>query len=310
MCSKIDVDFWNVGQGDASSFRRPDRSWDIIDVGPVNSQLCQYFAILSHSSERIHALVLTHNDGDHVGGLTSLLNIPNLVIEKVFLLKDMYEIRKNPIFRQLIKKVGAKNIYRLEREGEDKPIDVFDDYTLVVKYPRVADNLTAAKSNDTSGILSLTWNDQDVIVWGGDNKIHTILEHVSPNMPMLFGPHHGGPQDYKNERFDGDVLALAPQKAILSFATENTYHHPRPKYMSALKQSKCQMICIQRCKRCKSEKCFPLVDGDGYYKLPSPREGTPCHGHVRVIVNGLEVHDELEAEYLANKQNVRNRKCL
>ena len=310
MCGKINVDFWNVGQGDATSIRRPDNSWDVIDVGLADTQLCQYFAMPFHSSVRIHALVLTHNDEDHVGGLSTLLNISNLVIEKVFLLKDMHEIRKNPDFIKLIRKIGKNNIYRLEREDEDKIIDGFDDYKLVVKYPRVSDNLMVAKSNDTSGILCLKWNDQDVIVWGGDNKIHTILEHVSPNMPMLFGPHHGGPQDFKNKRFEGDVLNLAPQKTILSFETENKHHHPRPRYLAALKQSKCQLICIQRCKKCKSEKCFPLVDGDGYYKLPSPREGTSCHGHVRVIVNGLEVHDELEAEYLANKQNVRNRKCL
>ena len=308
MCSNIKVDFWNVGQGDASSIHWPDNSWDVIDVGPVNSQLCSFFA--SHPTERIHALTLTHNDADHIGGLTTLVNLPSLRIDKVYLLKDMHDIRKSLLFRQLIKKVGAENIYRLEREGEDKPIDVFDDYTLVVKYPNLVENVTASKSNDTSGILSLTWSGQDVIVWGGDNKIHTILEHVSPNMPMLFGPHHGGPQDYKNKRFNGDVLTLSPQRAVLSFETGNKHHHPRPRYLASLKQNNCQLICTQRCRKCKSEKYFPVIDGDGFYRMCPPSKGTACHGHVRVIVNGLEVHDELEAEYLANKQNVRNRKCL
>jgi beta-lactamase superfamily II metal-dependent hydrolase len=309
MCSNVKVDFWNVGQGDASSIHWPDNSWDVIDVGPINSQLCSFFA--SHPTERIHALTLTHNDADHIGGLTTLVNIPSLRIDKVYLLKDMHDIKKSPLFRQLIKKVGAKNIYRLEREGEDKTIDVFDDYTLVVKYPNLVENTTASNSNDTSGILSLKWNDQDVIVWGGDNKIHTIKKHVSPNnMPMLFGPHHGGPSDCQLKRFSTDVGNMTPRQVVLSFETKNQYGHPCPQYLSALKKSKCQLICTQRCRKCKSEKYFPLVDGDGFYRMCPPLKGTACHGHVRVIVNGLEVHDELEAEYLANKQNVRNRKCL
>lgn len=310
MCGKINVDFWNVGQGNATSIRRPDNSWDVIDVGLADTQLCQYFAMPFHSSVRIHALVLTHNDEDHVGGLSTLLNISNLAIEKVFLLKDMHEIRKNPDFIKLIRKIGKNNIYRLEREDDDKIIDGFDDYKLVVKNPRVSDNLMASKSNDTSGILSLKWNDQDVIVWGGDNKIHTIQEHVSPNMPVLFGPHHGGPSDCQLKRFSTEVGALAPRQVVLSFETKNQYGHPCPQYLSALKSSNCQLICTQRCRKCKSEKYFPLVDGDGFYRMCPPLKGTACHGHVRVIVNGLEVHDELEAEYIANKQNVRNRQCL
>ena len=306
----IDVDFWNVGQGDASSIRRPARSWDIIDVGPVNSQLSRYF--VSHPNERIHTLILTHNDEDHVGGLTALLNIQRLVIDKAYFLEDKHSFKDNRNLRRLIKKVGADNYIRLEHVsgGKDNSIDDFDGYKLIIKYPRAADNVTASNSNDTSGILSLTWNDQDVIVWGGDNKIHTIQEHVSPDMPMLFGPHHGGPSDCQLKRFSTEVGALAPRQVVLSFETKNQYGHPCPQYLSALKKSKCQLICTQRCRKCKSEKYFPLVDGDGFYRMCPPLKGTACHGHVRVIVNGLEVHDELEAEYLANKQNVRNRKCL
>ena len=308
MCCKIDVDFWNVGQGDASSIRRPDNSWDVIDVGPVNSQLCRYFA--SHLDERIHALILTHNDKDHIGGLSALLNIQSLVINKVFFLQDKHSFKKNRNLRRLIDKVGVRNCRRLELVDEEKLIDDFGNYKLILKYPNFIENISASTSNDTSGILSLTWNDQDVIVWGGDNEIHTIKEHVSSNIPMLFGPHHGGPSDYSSIDFSSDISVLSPRQVVLSFGSGNSYKHPRPQYISTLRQQNSDIICLQYCKRCKLKRDFPVLDGDALYGMCPPLKGTPCHGHVRVIVNGLEVHDELEAEYLANKQKVRNRKCL
>ena len=38
----VQIDFWNVGQGDASSIILPDNKLILIDVGPINSTLSRW----------------------------------------------------------------------------------------------------------------------------------------------------------------------------------------------------------------------------------------------------------------------------
>ena len=305
---RITVDFWNVGQGDASSISRPDGKMDVIDVGPSDGlQLCEY---LKNYPCIISNLVLTHNDNDHIGALETLLDNPHLIIENAYIVIDRDELKRNPVFKKLKKR--AQNLFRAETNGEeDKVIDEFGDYKLVLKYPDFQANFTTSRPNGTSTILALTCQDKDVIIWGADNKISTIKKHVAPQMPMLFGPHHGAPEDNKQKSFPNNVAKLSPRQCFLSFGYDNQYRHPSREYIDELNKAECRIICSHRHKSCKATKLPAILDGDAYYSLLAIADPNIkiCHGHVRLIVEGCSAHDELEKEYAAAKQKVHRRRC-
>ena len=66
------IDVWDVGQGDCSVITLPDGSLFVIDVGPSYSPFIPWIAARPHL--RIFCLALTHNDADHCGALTPLLD--------------------------------------------------------------------------------------------------------------------------------------------------------------------------------------------------------------------------------------------
>ena len=299
------VDFWNVGQGDCSSITRPDNSLDVIDAGPRRTpQLCDYLTL---KPKTINALVITHNDADHIGGVLALLNIPNVLIRKAYILLDGHDLRNSRVFNRLIEVLGEDNIFRLERP---LTIDEFNGYKLVVRFPNLVRNAKTRSANDTSAIISLTWNDRDVIVWGADNRIATIREHVAEKPPMLFGPHHGAPSDASSKTFACDLSMLSPRQCFLSYCTKNNYNHPSKAYIKALRRENCRIICSQRCRQCGLTNKKAILDGDGFYNLLPPITGLSCHGHVRLNIQNGEVHDELEQEYEVAKSKARKRLCI
>ena len=305
MSMAFTVDFWNVGQGDCSSITRPDNSLDVIDTGPRKTpQLCDY---LSLKPRTINALVITHNDADHIGGVLALLNIQDVIIRKAYLLFDGHDFRNSRIFNKLIEVLGENNIFRLE---SPLTIDEFNEYKLVVRFPNLVRNAKARNANDTSAIIGLTWNDKDVIVWGADNKIAIIRENIVEKPPMLFGPHHGAPADASNETFARDISMLSPRQCFLSYGTKNNYNHPNKAYIKALRKENCRIICSQRCRHCGLTNKRTILDGDGFYNLLPPKTGLACHGHVRLKVQNGEVHDELELEYEKAKIKARKRLCI
>jgi len=304
---EIQVDFWNAGQGDASSILKPDGSMDIIDVGPSDSsQLCDFLQSFPHIVDK---LILTHNDYDHIGALETLLNIPDIKIKEACFLIDRQDLFNNSVFKMLFEKAESK-VLITKKDGEEFLIDRIGDYELILKYPSSQEISKAKNPNDKSGIISLCHNGINLITWCGDNKISTVRLHVNPQMSMLFGPHHGAPQDSQNKSFSKNVSSLSPKQCFLSFGYNNQYRHPSNLYIQELNNVECRIICMNRHKCCKATNIKTVLNGDGFYFLQPPRNGKLlCHGHVRLSVNGDEVCDELEAEYTAAKGKILNRLC-
>jgi beta-lactamase superfamily II metal-dependent hydrolase len=82
----IIIEFWDVGQGDATVIR-PDRtSVFLIDVGPRNSPVVQWIAHNPHL--KVDGVVLTHNDADHAGAISAFIEATKFPIQRVYFLVD------------------------------------------------------------------------------------------------------------------------------------------------------------------------------------------------------------------------------
>ena len=262
------IDFWNVGQGDASSICWKEAEngvehIDLIDVGPPGTtQVSEYFVPNARvKSWVIDNLILTHNDNDHIGGLSWLRR---KVEQEIFCIQNVYLVddwerqpaRKNSL-AWLISRYSREN--RLHRLEGPQIICNIGEYVLETIYPDFAANIRhAGTPNCTSGILRLRHQNTSLVVWGGDNKLATLVGHVSQPI-WLFGPHHGAPQDKKTkkhsveDRLSSFVASIAPAQCVLFFCTENGYGHPKQEYLQALCQNDCQVTCIQQARQCKAE---------------------------------------------------------
>lgn len=305
MPKPIKIDFWNVGQGDASSILLPDGSFDIIDVGKHNNQLVYFF---QQRKSVVNKLILTHNDSDHCGALKALLENQTLTIGEIYILDDGKT--DNLPWQQIFKKVGEKNCSRLEASSKTSEVlHSFNDYKLSIKYPSFTTNVRATSANETSAIIVLEKDNRDIIAWGADNNITTISLHIKTNPNLLFGPHHGAPGIKNPRQLQATIFGIKPSQCLLSFGTRNSYDHPHKEYLEALIANKVHVICLQKARKCSPGNTSAILNGDALYGLYQPREGVPCHGHVRMILDDISLQDEYEELFIERKGAVLRRLC-
>jgi len=298
--NKIQLDFWNVGQGDASTITLPDGSLCVIDVGPANSSLSRWFSDSKRNIPDIKYLILTHNDADHVGGLQCILQAPNVRIEKVRLLAEATKNGNNravTLIEKLYGKVGQEKIGSLVRQEEPLTLGSWNNYTLKVYFPNFVENLINHSPNTTSAILALCYEDNVCVIWGADNYLKTIDEHIpgEGDSEMLFGPHHGAPLDFEKEEQKNAIGNLKPKRCFISAG--NGYKHPNIDYIKILAGIKCQAMCSRLSTHCREKGNLKKAvhDSAGYYSIPLSTNdcSLQCCGHIRFYLeDGVLVFDE------------------
>ena len=279
----VQIDFWNVGQGDASTITFSNGAIVVIDVGPFNSSISRWLANQKKTCH-IENLILTHNDADHIGGLETIVNAQYVTIGTAYMLQDCHLHGEIIKIATLLRK-KARNIKRLECEkGGKLTIANVDNYSLELRYPSPEDNFLTASNNETSGIIVLSYNGVDCISWGADNTLQTMTQHIASNVAMQFGPHHGAPQDSKT-KIPSALQKLDPQRCYISVGTKNRHKHPAPKFLKSLCHIGCFPMCSQVTKHCSKELYLnntSIYDSCAQYALPPPASSAiSCWGHVR-----------------------------
>jgi competence protein ComEC len=205
----------DVGQGDAVLLQDPAGWVALVDGG--RDPLVLQRALQRHGVRRIHLLVATHGDFDHVGGFVGLFDhvevgqlwvpdqpelgdvLPDLVADA--------EIRAVPVVRQ---RSGASHR--------------FGEYEVATLGPR----RRYAESNDGSIVLWVTVGTTTVLLPGDIGAIAQSEIEVAPPDVMLV-PHHGSATT--DLRW---LEASAPDLAIVSVGRDNSYGHPAPEVMQVL----------------------------------------------------------------------------
>src|SRR2546429_7300991 len=84
----LEIDLWDVGQGDCTVVKLPSGRLLIIDVGPRGSPLIDWLNEGSRRGVGVEAIVLTHNDADHAGALPSIVADHKQRIGAIWMLLD------------------------------------------------------------------------------------------------------------------------------------------------------------------------------------------------------------------------------
>jgi competence protein ComEC len=311
----IVIDFWDVGQGDATIIRQNPSQAFIIDVGPRNSPIIDWVA--QNRSLTIEGIVLTHNDADHAGAIAALVDAARFRIGCVYFLADrnIKDFRFVQLFSRLDAAAKAGEIKKLLRLEAPQVVwrDATGSVEVIVRHPDVTANLVTKSPNATSGILTLNVKNRTRIIWAGDASIEVVAQECHGQQPeYMVGPHHGAPSDRANPLAERWLAEIAAQTTLISVGSNNRYDHPQPSFIRKSLRCGSRIMCTQLTALCDRSRRRDVVKSHARLGLPQPNTGVACRGPVRVMLlpSGDIVGDELDAEHQIEIRQLERPKCL
>jgi len=306
---------WDVGQGDCSVLHLPSEEVILIDVGPKNSPVVDW--LTNRPRLKIHSIVITHNDADHAGALTSIIEACRGRIETVYMLVDrsVKDIGFARMFDRLNRAYQNGEI-RLERL--ETPCSIWTDSnircSLDLRYPDFVNNVCARGANETAGVLTFSLGNEVRMIWASDARIETVAQRCRGTRPMnMVGPHHGAPKDHKEKLAERWLRDIGPERVVISVGTKNSYEHPLPHYIRKARRAGARIVCTQLTSRCAPVgQLRHVIKSHALFGLPQPNTGVSCRGPIRLhLVGGNLVGDnDIETIHAREVQKIKFPQCL
>ena len=153
----LDVVFLNVGQGDAALVTTPQKRHILIDTGPrtqysdAGRTVIQPY-LQAHDVRHLDAVVITHPDGDHLGGLASVLQ--GVSVDTVYV--SGWEAESTS-YRQSRRHMESLSIpYSVLRAGDYIPVDPYVSVDALAP-PSTPSTYGLDNENEASVVLRLRY---------------------------------------------------------------------------------------------------------------------------------------------------------
>jgi competence protein ComEC len=216
----------DVGQGDATAVMFPDGTALLIDAGGLAGTTFDIAgrvvvpALHVLHVARLHALVLTHGDPDHVGGAEGVLRVfaPAAVWEGV-------PVPPHPALRAIAARAASQRLlWRAVRAGD---VDRAGEVEIRVLHPAEPDWERQRVRNDDSIVIELRYRDVSILLPGdiGREVERALIPalRLAPTV-ILKAAHHGSATSTSDEWLD----ATKPSAVIFSAGRNNRFGHPAP----------------------------------------------------------------------------------
>jgi len=310
----------DVGQGDATVILPPEGEGDPIVFDCRDDHVVH--KLLTHWGRRkLHAVVISHLDWDHIAGVLKLLERDDIETARVYLNVDRDISDDHPDAQ------AAKVLIDCVIEGDkkqrwtlipatvpDQPILEGQDWSVEILAPRHRDIVKRERAdkwedpNVLSAVLRVRMNDNVVLI-GGDAPLVTwaeLADRRQAQARVLRVPHHGGaladggiPSGWDVQRLYREIN---PQTAIVSVGTSNRHTHPIPEWIEPASSTTCTLLCTQVTPRCQADvrgdidryranvlEKKSLIEADWWhlkdrYHSGLSNEGVPCAATVVVTL--------------------------
>lgn len=218
----VSVYGFDVGQGD-STFIRTKTDTILIDGGNngKGDDVVRYLKALGVT--RLTAVIATHPDADHIGGLDTVL--------EAFDVDQVYAPRVNhttDTYRDFLLAVKNEGVtIKTAKAGVVIPSESAD-FEIIAPLTDGTRDL-----NSWSAVLKMT-HEENTFLFMGDAPIRTeqqlLTAGIDVKADVLKIGHHGADTS-SSIPF---LQAVHPERALISAGEENAYNHPRPTVMNAL----------------------------------------------------------------------------
>jgi competence protein ComEC len=225
----LQVEFFDVGQGDAALIKTPSGADILIDGGPNTAVLKGLGGSLPFWDRDIDLLILTHADHDHLAGLLEVL--------KNYRVKNILwngAAKNSAEFEEWVKLIAAeRSDIKIASAGTRITFDRVPGHFIEVLYPKQDLSGTVVKdANNSSVVLKLVYGESEFLFTG---DIYSFTEEELVNggadldADVLKVAHHGS----KNSASDLFLTKVDPDVAVIS-AGKNSYGHPSQETLEML----------------------------------------------------------------------------
>jgi len=220
----LEVNFFDIGQGDSIFIETPEGKQILIDGGPSNLVLEKLSQEMSFWDRKIDLVILTHPDADHLTGLVAVL--------KRF---DVGQILigggrgNDATYAEWQRVISEKNIL-VQPAAAGQKIILGSEIEMEILWPEQP--LTEKGTNDNSVVARLVYNQAEFLLTGDitskvEDKLKGDLES-----DVLKVAHHGS--RYSSD--SGFIQKVNPKISVISVG-ENNFGHPHPDTLERLRET-------------------------------------------------------------------------
>ena len=224
----LEIDFYDVGQGDAIFIETLNGKQVLIDGGPDLTILEKLGRELPFWDRYIDLVILTHPEHDHISGLIEV--IKRYKIGGILTTGVVRETAEYKEWRKVIKEEGIP-IYIAQSDGI---INLDNNINLFILHP--FESLAGQKTkrvNNASIVAQLVYKDFELLLTGDiEKKIEKALVGSGINLQsdILKVPHHGS----KTSSTKSFIGAVSPIVAVIQAGKDNSYGHPHQAVLDIL----------------------------------------------------------------------------
>ncbi len=220
---ELEIDFFDVGQGDAILIQTPTHHTILIDGGRDTTVSRKIAAELPFYDKKIDLVILTHPDLDHVGGMPDVLRRYRVgTIISLDVSKDL------GAYRAMMDRAHADKIPVVSVTAGDT-IRFAPGLEMIVLAPEKG-QIREEDLNNSSIVVKLIYNTRTWLLTGdaaqeSEDRMRRSGRALSANVLKL--GHHGS-------RFSSSAAflqAVGADSAVISAGAKNQYGHPHPEVL-------------------------------------------------------------------------------
>jgi competence protein ComEC len=227
----LKVDYFDVGQGDATLIRTGSDKRILVDGGPDSSVLAQLAKYISPDNKWLDYVILSHPHADHVAGLNYVLD--NYNVGKILCSCANYS---STAYSTFLAKANQKGI-PFDYVWDGKTYAFSDATTLEFIYPFTDIHGTDVSNvNNSSAVFKLSYANQKFLFTGDieetpGNDLVASGKDISAR--FLKVPHHGSSTGLSASGF---LEKISPMYSFIEVGVGNLYGHPTQTTLDHLAQ--------------------------------------------------------------------------
>jgi len=231
----LEVNFLDVGQGDATLVQYLGQYQVLVDGGPSGRNLLNEVGkVIPAADKQIEIVVLTHPDKDHLAGLIDLLDSYD-----VGLFLENGQKAETNIYEELDSKLDEKKIPR-QKILEGSKFSIGKNLNFIAYNPDAVVEEDKDR-NEQSVVLRMDFGENSFLLTG-DAEIETEMDIISDgediDVDWLKAGHHGS-KTSTSEKF---LQSVTPRYVIISVGKTNRFGHPHEEVLNRLLEAGAEIM--------------------------------------------------------------------